>query len=84
MFIDFAVFQQLAVSTDTRYFSLVKNNYLLRVEDSADTLCNDNHRGVRDLLIQSLAESRVRLVVQGGKAVVKNVDFRLFRDRTRY
>ena len=66
------------MGTDASHISLIQNNDLIRVQDGADSLCNDNGGSVFGLFFQSLAELAVCLEVQCGKAVVKDQDLRLF------
>lgn len=73
-----AALQKLAVGTDTGDFSFIQHNDLVRAHDSADPLRNDQDGRVAGFLLQRPSELRVGLEVEGGEAVIKNIDRAFF------
>ena len=51
------------------------------MHDGRDALGHDHERGVGDVFGQLLAQTRVSLVVEGAKRVIKHHDFGLFGQR---
>ena len=63
--------------------SLIKHNDGVGIFDRANALGHDNLGRVGRFLIQRFAQLFIGLVVQCGKTVVENKDFRIFAQRTR-
>ena len=58
--------------------ALIEDQDLVGVEHRGDALCHDDDGGVAGLRLQGTAQGHVGLVVQGGEAVVKQIDARRF------
>ena len=81
--VSFAAAQQRAVRAAADDAPAVEHEDLVRVQDGAQALRHDDDRGVVRLLGQRLTQRGVRLIVERGKAVVKQVHLRVLGDGAR-
>ena len=65
------------MGSDTGYLSFIQHNDLVGVEDCADTLCHDNDCGIGNFVMKSFPQYHIRLVIKGGKAVIKQENLRI-------
>ena len=66
---------------DAGDLAAVEHNDLIRMADGADALGDDDFGRIMKLCCQTLAQLRVRAVVQRGEGVVEDQNFRLPRQR---
>ena len=62
-------------------FAFVEHYDLLGVAYRAYALCDYHHRGVLRFIGERMPESGIRLEVESGEAVVKDIQLRLFYKR---
>ena len=62
----------------TDHTSLIQNQDPVRMQDRADTLCNDQSCSIFCLFFQCTAEHHICLIVKSRKTVIKNIDLRPF------
>ena len=58
--------------------AFIEHENLVRVHDGADALCHDDDSRIFRVRFKRMPQSGVGFVVQGGKAVVKQVDQGVF------
>ena len=66
------------MGTDSRHLAFVQHYNAVGMADRADPLCNDQDCRILRFLRQRFSQRRIRLEVQCGKAVVKDIKLRLF------
>ena len=62
------------MGADSRYFSAVQDNDLVRVHDRADALGNDQHRGTGlfDHGVECFTQLSIGLVVQSAECIIED------------
>ena len=59
------------MGADAGDFAVIQNDNLIGMKDGADSLRHNNNGGVLNFFMQRFSQNHIRLVVQRGKAVVK-------------
>ncbi len=67
-----------ALSNDAAF---IEHDDLIRMKNRTDALRHDQYRASAHLFMQRLAQGAVRFVIECGKTVVENQDFRPGRNR---
>ena len=70
------------MGADSYHLTFVQHHNLLGVHDGGNTLGNNQYRRVFGISLQRLAQLGIGLKIERGEGVVKDIDRRLFDQRT--